>query len=130
MNRDESASVYFVVSRSDLIRLRLVIRLVIMQIVSILMQDKIPIDDGRPQPLYKHRLLLLLDEFTSLKKMASIEDTIPYMASYGLKCYLSVQDILQLSRFYGEKQAIASNCHTRITFQANDARTAKEISER
>lgn len=129
MNGDRPASVYFVVSPADLMRLRLVIRLVIMQIVWKLMEEDVPIVDGRPQPKYNHRLLLLLDEFTALKKMASIEDTIPYMASYGLKCYIIVQDILQLARFYGEKQAIASNCHTRVTFQANDARTAKEISD-
>src|SRR3546814_1646937 len=49
-------------------------------------------DGGRSVKHYKHRLLLMLDEFTSVGKLEIFEDALAYMAGYGLKAFIIVQD--------------------------------------
>ena len=52
------------------------------------------------------------------------------MAGYGIRAYLIAQSLNQISKAYGENNAILDNCHVRIAFSSNDERTAKRISRR
>jgi type IV secretion system protein VirD4 len=61
------------------------------------------------------RLLSLIDEFPSLKRMEIFADALSYMAGYGLKAYLIAQDIRQVVDAYGQNESV-SNCHVRIAF--------------
>jgi type IV secretion system protein VirD4 len=51
------------------------------------------------------------------------------MAGYGIRAYLIAQSLNQISKAYGENNAILDNCHVRVAFSSNDERTAKRISD-
>ena len=78
---------------------------------------------------YKHRLLLLIDEFTSLGKLDFFETQLAFCAGYGLKCFMVAQSLNQLQKTYGDKNSILDNSHIRVTYAANDEITAKRISD-
>jgi type IV secretion system protein VirD4 len=80
------------------------------------------------KPAYKHRLLLLLDEFPSLGKLSFLETQLAFLAGYGVKAYLIAQSLNQLQAAYGQNNAILDNCHVRMTYTATDDQTAKRVS--
>ena len=120
-------SLYLVVRPSDSDRLRPLIRLVITQIVRGL-TEKIEFAAGKSVAHYRHRLLLLLDEFASLKQLAVIEEALAFMAGYGIKGYLIVQDVQQLTKAYSRDESILGNCHIRIAYAPNKLETAELLS--
>jgi type IV secretion system protein VirD4 len=83
---------------------------------------------GATQKRNKHRLLFLIDEFPSLKRMELFADALSYMAGYGLKAYLITQDIRQILDQYGVNESIVSNCHIRIAYAPNQLETAEVLS--
>lgn len=125
MRADRPASLYLVVAPSDLDRLRPLMRLVINQIGRRLTESNA---SGGGES-YKHRLLMMLDEFPTLGRLQFFESALAYLAGYGIKCFLISQDLNQLEARYGDKNSILSNCHVRITYGANDDHTAERISK-
>ncbi|HEX3905181.1 MAG TPA: IncP-type conjugal transfer protein TraG [Polyangia bacterium] len=158
MNLDHPVSLYLVVPPSDLSRLRRVIRLILNQVGQRLtermefapaspprrppflaalqealaskgpdaMRGAVPLSPNRG---YRHRLLLLVDEFTSLGKLDFFENQLAFCAGYGLKCFMVAQSLNQLQKTYGEKNSILDNSHIRVTYAANDEITARRISD-
>ena len=127
MHAARPATAYLVVRPSDADRLRPLMRLIATQIVRAL-TNEMDFRDGRSVANYRHRLLLMLDEFTALKKLSVVEEALAYMAGYGIKAYLIVQDIQQLEAVYGKEETIISNCHVRLCFAPNKIQTADVIS--
>ncbi len=83
------------------------------------------------KPAYAHRLLGMLDEFPSLGKLEIFQESLAFMAGYGLKFYLICQDINQLrsrETGYGTDEAISSNCHIQNAFPPNRLETAEHLS--
>ncbi|QDQ29339.1 conjugal transfer protein TraG [Chitinimonas arctica] len=128
MNDEQPVSLYLVVPPSDKDRLKPLIRLMITQIVRGL-TESMEFKDGRSVAGYKHRLLLLLDEFPSLGKLDIFEESLAFIAGYGLKAYLIIQDISQLWTAYGKDESIFSNCHVRIAYAPNKVETAELLSK-
>jgi type IV secretion system protein VirD4 len=128
MNDDRPVSLYLVVPPSDKDRLRPLIRLIINQIVRGL-TEKMEFKDGRSVAGYKHRLLLMLDEFPSLGKLDVFEESLAFIAGYGMKAYLIIQDISQLWTAYGKDESIFSNCHVRVAYAPNKVETAELLSK-
>jgi type IV secretion system protein VirD4 len=128
MNDERPVSLYLVVPPSDKDRLRPLIRLMINQIVRGL-TEKMAFKDGRSAAGYKHRLLLMLDEFPSLGKLDVFEESLAFIAGYGLKAYLIIQDISQLWTAYGKEESIFSNCHVRVAYAPNKIETAELLSK-
>lgn len=128
MNDDKPVSLYLVVPPSDKDRLKPLIRLVVNQIIRTLV-EKMEFKDGRSVAGYKHRLLLLIDEFPSLGKLDIFEESLAFIAGYGLKAYLIIQDISQLHTAYGKDESIFSNCHVRIAYAPNKVETAEMLSK-
>jgi type IV secretion system protein VirD4 len=127
VNNDRPVSLYLVVPPSDKIRLRPLIRLIFIMIVNRLTER---MDfQGSAQRKNKHRLLFLIDEFPSLKRMELFADALSYMAGYGLKAYLITQDIRQILDQYGSYESIVSNCQVRIAFAPNQLETAELLSK-
>jgi hypothetical protein len=90
VNHEHPASLYLVVPPSDKIRLRPLIRLIFTMIVNRLTER---MDfEGAEQKRNRYRLLFMVDEFPSLKRMEVFADALSYMAGYGLKAYLITQD--------------------------------------
>ena len=128
MNSDNPVDLYLVLSPASIDRVRPLIRLITDMIIRRICKD-MEFKDGSSVKGYKHRLLLMFDEFTSLGKLPIIEKAIAYIAGYGGKLYLIVQDITQLNSVYGKENALMANCHVRIAYAPNTTETAKVLSE-
>ena len=130
MNHDQPVSLYICVGSTDKTRLRPLTKLLFSQIIRTLTAE-VKYSDGISTPDYKHKLLLLIDEFPSLGKMSIMNEAIAFLRGYGIKCLLIIQDFTQLrdSNAYGRDEAITANCGVRIAFAPNTVATAKEISE-
>jgi type IV secretion system protein VirD4 len=118
-------SLYLVVPPSDLSRTKPLIRLILNQIGRRLTEDLERVD-GQTKC---RKLLLMLDEFPALGRLDFFETSLAFMAGYGIRSFLIAQSLNQIAKHYGENSAILDNCHIRITFAANDERTARRISE-
>jgi type IV secretion system protein VirD4 len=127
VNYSRPISLYLVVPPADKDRLRPLIRLMFTLIVNRLTEAMV--FEGADQKLNQHRLLLLIDEFPSLKRMDIFADALSYMAGYGIKAYLITQDIRQIVDAYGQNESIVSNCHLRIAFAPNQVETAELLSK-
>ena len=128
MNAAAPVNLYLVISPADIDRMRPLLRLMVDMIVRRVC-SKMEFADGSSKASYKHRLLLLLDEFTSLGKLPVMEKALAYIAGYGGKVYLIVQDITQLNGVYGKENALMANCHVRIAYAPNTIETAKTLSD-
>ena len=128
MNQTAAINLYLVISPADIDRLRPLLRIFTNQLLGRL-TEKMEFGAGGTQATYKHRLLLMFDEFTSLGKLAIVERAIAFMAGYGVKGYFIVQDTKQLTATYGQDNALMANCHVRIAFAPNLPETAEYLSK-
>ncbi len=128
MNYEDPVDLYLVLSPSSIDRVRPLVRLITDMIIRTICKE-MTFKDGTSVKNYKHRLLLMFDEFTSLGKLFIIEKSIAYAAGYGVKMYLIVQDTLQLDGVYGKENALMANCHVRIAYAPNVIETANKLSE-
>ncbi|MHB8388826.1 MAG: type IV secretory system conjugative DNA transfer family protein [Acidobacteriaceae bacterium] len=122
-------SLYLVVPPSDKDRLKPLTRLIVNQTVRRLTEGMDFDRDGQSKSRYPHRLLLMLDEFSSLGKLEVFQEALAFMAGYGLKVFLIVQDLAQLFGAYGQDESILSNCHIRVAFAPNKIETAALLSK-
>lgn len=130
MHRDNPASLYIVTQPNDKARLRPLVRVMVNMIVRLL-ADKMDFEGGRPVAHYKHRLLMMLDEFPSLGKLEILQESLAFVAGYGIKCYLITQDLNQLKSRetgYGPDETITSNCHVQNAYPPNRIETAEHLS--
>jgi type IV secretion system protein VirD4 len=130
MNHDDPVSLYIVTQPNDKSRLKPLVRVMVNMIVRLL-ADKMEFENGRPVAHYKHRLLLMLDEFPSLGKLEILQESLAFVAGYGIKCYLICQDINQLKSRetgYGHDEQITSNCHVQNAYPPNRIETAEHLS--
>lgn len=128
MHHDRPVSLYLTVPTSDISRTRPLVRLLLNQLGRRL-TETMHFADGQPVAHYRHRLLLMLDEFPALGKLEFFQTSLAYLAGYGVKCYLIAQDLSQLYAAYGRHESIISNCHIRVAFAPNKVETAKLISD-
>ncbi|MDH3604740.1 MAG: type IV secretory system conjugative DNA transfer family protein, partial [Candidatus Tectomicrobia bacterium] len=128
MHHAKPVSLYIVVPPSDKDRLKPLVRLLINQIVRTLTEE-MTFAGGASTLQHKHRLLLMLDEFPSLGKLDIFQESLAFIAGYGLKAYLIVQDLSQLYAAYSKDEAIMSNCHIRIAYAPNKIETAELLSK-
>ena len=125
MHHESPVSLYIVSHPNDKSRLRPLIRILINMIIRKL-ADSITFKDGQPAAHYKHKLLLMLDEFPSLGKLEIFQESLAFIAGYGMKAYLICQDLNQLKSRetgYGHDEAITSNCHIQTAFAPNRIET-------
>ena len=131
MNHDNPVSLYIVTQPNDKARLRPLVRVLINMIIRLL-ADKMDFENGRPVAHYNHRLLAMLDEFPSLGKLEILQESLAFVAGYGIKCYLICQDINQLKSRetgYGPDETITSNCHVQNAYPPNRVETAEHLSK-
>jgi type IV secretion system protein VirD4 len=127
MHHEDPVSLYLVVPPSDLSRTRPLMRMIINQVGRTL-TESLEFREGKPVAAYRHRLLLLLDEFPALGRLDFFESALAFVAGYGMKVLLVVQSLNQLRKSYGTNNSIMDNCHVRIVFTPNDNETAELIS--
>ncbi|WP_420404236.1 conjugal transfer protein TraG [Nisaea sp.] len=125
MDAEHPVSLYLVIPPSDISRTKPLVRLVLNQIGRRLTERL----EGDPKKTRRHQLIMMLDEFPALGRLDFFETALAFMAGYGIRAYLIAQSLNQISKAYGENNAILDNCHVRIAFSSNDERTAKRISD-
>lgn len=131
MNYDDPVSLYIVTQPRDKARLTPLVRILINMIIR-LNADDLTFKDGEAVKSYKHRMLMMLDEFPSLGKLDILQDSLAFLAGYGIKCYLICQDINQLKSEktgYGRDEQITSNCHVQNAYPPNRLETAQHLSK-
>ncbi len=119
---ENPVSLYIVVSPGDLDRLSPLLRLLFNQFIALLSKEL-------PTGSY-HKILFLIDEFTSLKKMPIFEQSLAYMRGYGVKFFLIIQSFTQLYTHYGKDNSIIDNCGVQIFYSTNRIEVANDISAR
>lgn len=122
-------SLYLVVPPSDFDRTRPVMRLLLNFFGRRLTEHLGDVDAPGARRPKRHRLLYLIDEFPSLGRMPFFVTSLAFLAGYQIKCLLIAQSLNQLDQAYGRDNPILDNCHVRLTYGANDERTAKRISD-
>ena len=130
MNHEKPVTLYLVVRPSDKDRLRPLVRLVLNQIVRTLTRDELKrLPDGRFVSPHKRQLLLMLDEFAgSFGKLDIFEESLAFIAGYGMKAYIVLQDREQLLKAYGQHENIITNLHIRVAYAPNQTQTGEWIS--
>jgi type IV secretion system protein VirD4 len=129
MRGSKPVSLYLVVRPSDKDRLKPLMRLMLNQIVRTLTGAEIDPANNNKQKEGSHRLLLMLDEFPSFGKLEVFQEALAFIAGYGIKAYLIMQDIRQLEAAYGVNESIISNCHIRVAYAPNNPKTAEWLSK-
>jgi type IV secretion system protein VirD4 len=128
MNHERPVSLYIVVPLAHKNSLRPLIRLMLSQILHRL-TEHLEFRGGRAVTGYRHRLLLMIDEFASLGRLDMFAESLSLIAGYGIKACLIAQDLSQIHAAYGHEEAITSNCHTRVAFTPNRIETARLLSQ-
>jgi type IV secretion system protein VirD4 len=121
---EKPVSVYLTVAPANLDRMRPLLRVVLNQLTRQLtgQLDLRPGKSRRP-------VLLMLDELPALGRLDFMARGIGYFRGFGVRVYISIQSLEQLVEIYGPHQSIASNCSVQIAYGANDAATARLLSE-
>jgi type IV secretion system protein VirD4 len=125
MQPGRPVSLYIVVPPSDRDRVRPLVRLLITVIVRRLTEEM----DFAASGGERQRLLLMLDEFANLGRLEVMEESLAYLAGYGIRAYLVLQDIQQLYKTYTRDETILSHCHIRAAFAPNKLETAQWLSQ-
>jgi type IV secretion system protein VirD4 len=119
-------SFYLIIPPSDLNRTRPLVRLLLNQLCRRLI-ERMEFDGGKTRAP-NNRVLLLLDEFPALGRLPFLQESLAYLAGYGITCFLVTQDLSQLRGIYGRDESITPNCHYRVAFTPNMPETAQVIS--
>jgi type IV secretion system protein VirD4 len=128
MNGEQPVSLYLVLKPNDKNRIMPLIRLIMNQLLRRLLEE-LEFENGKSVKTYNHRMLLMLDEFTSLGRLGVFQESLAFMGGYGIKAYIIIQDITQLYEAYGKDESILSNCHIRIAYAPNKMETAELLSK-
>lgn len=155
MHHEKPVSLYIVTQPNDKARLQPLVRVMINLIVRLLADkmefERVPTDIPRyrrflsrfgfeqtprtyvrTKKIYKHRLLGMIDEFPSLGKLSILQESLAFVAGYGIKFYLICQDINQLKSRetgYGPDETVTSNCHIQNAYPPNRVETADHLSK-
>lgn len=123
--RKKPISIYVGVTPDNLDRIRPVLSLFFQQAIG-LQTRELP----EHNPLLKHQLLMLLDEFTSLGRIPIIETACGFLPGYNVRILLVIQTPSQLRSVYGRDGAdtIMKTLAGRILFAPKDFVDAQEIS--
>jgi type IV secretion system protein VirD4 len=125
--RRRPMSIYLTIAPAAIPRYRGYLILFFQQLLA-LNTDTLPEHD----PTVQYQTLLLLDEFLRLGRAVELAEAGQYLAGYGIRMALIVQDKPQLAARYGEDamQDIFSNVGAECIFGVNDLKTTRELSER
>ncbi|MFC5345527.1 type IV secretory system conjugative DNA transfer family protein [Brevundimonas staleyi] len=80
---------------------------------------------GRPK---HHRLLMVMDEFPLLGRLAFFEKSLRLMSGYGVKPMLVAQSLNDIVETYGPNNTLLDNCHVFTAFSALDPLTQDKVS--
>lgn len=129
MNYDVPVDLYFVTPPKAIGITATLMKLFINQIIFILTDEMVISDSGQNEN-FKHRLLLMIDEFPAIGKIELLHKALAYVRGYGMKVALITQDLKQLYEIYGENNSILNNCKTQIFYTPSDDKTTTFIEQK
>ena len=122
-------AIYIGVTPDNIARLRPLLSLFFQQLIDLSVRE-LPSND----PLAKHQVFLLLDEFPLLGPMPMLADAFAYVRGYGIRMMLIMQSKAQLRDrdLYGpdKAEAILDNCGLEVVFGTKDLKLTEELSAR
>lgn len=127
MTGEKPVSLYYVVGPGDMERMVPLTRLFYALFIRRNAAD-MEFADGRSAKNYTFPLLMILDEATSLRKMPILQEALGYVAGYGIRMFILVQDISQVEELYGDKQTFDSGAETRVSYAPNKIETAEKLA--
>ena len=132
MNGDAPTTLYLLFPPSDTSRLKGLIKLLIDLFLAQTISD-LDFVDGRAQSTNKYKLLLLMDEFTSIGRVGSYERALTYMRGYGVKSMVIIQNTGQFiesegQKTYGKDNAFLPNANIVSAYSSNHPETQKLLS--
>jgi len=80
---------------------------------------------GRPK---RHRLLMAMDEFPLLGRLAFFEKSLRLMSGYGIKTMFVAQSLNDIVETYGPHNTLLDNCYVYTAFAALDPLTQEKVS--
>lgn len=122
--RDSNTTLYIIVPPEYLAEYRRVLRVLIgMAMRELKNTYKQAVKDQPP-------VLFMLDEFPQLGYMQPIEESLLYLAGYGIRFWFFVQDLSQLKQHYPKTwRTFMANTGTQCFYGVSDIETAKLVSE-
>jgi type IV secretion system protein VirD4 len=129
MNSPVKKTLYVVTRGDDKLRMRPLVRLFFTLLFGRLTSAEMLYVEGKPVSPHKHRLLVLIDEFASLRRMEIVQEAMSKCAGYGIKVFLLCQDREQIIAEYGPHETITSHCQVKVAFAPSNIKTAEWLSE-
>lgn len=124
-NGDTPVTLYLVSDYADTKRVTSVHQVLLALLIKRGLSATIHYQDGHIVPHYRHKLLLLLDDYARFERgVYGLSDGLALMAGYGLQSYVAVQNAEQLKAI----DNIVANSHIRIFLPA-DMETAEYVSK-
>ena len=124
------ATVYFVVTPDSLELCKPYIRLFLNLLINRNVGAISFAMDGRQKKIHRYKLGMILDEFTStLGRLDVFARQLAFVAGYGIKPVVIVQDMEQLIETYGQNQNVVSNLHTLVFGATNNLNSAEFFSK-
>ena len=122
--RKKRISIYVGVTPDNLTRLKPLLNLFFQQCID---KNTQSLPDKSTEP---HKILMLMDEFTSLGRMDIIKDGIAFFAGYHIRLMPIIQGPAQLADKYGEdgKRTMMTNFKYQVIYAPNDPQDAEDIS--
>lgn len=125
--RRKPMTLYVTVAPGNIPRMRPLLRLLFEQFVN-LNTDTTPEED----PSIQVPVLLMLDEFARLGRMETLAESLQFVAGYGIRVCVVVQNKAQIKNLYGANSAIDifDNVGCEIIFGTGDIELAQELEKR
>lgn len=125
MCAETPVSLYVQVAPADAAALRPLVRLLFYAAAQALTADEKRDAGGRKK---QHPLLMVMDEFPLLGRLAFFEKSLRLMSGYGIKTMFVAQSLNDIIETYGPHNGILDNCHVYTAFSALDPLTQDKVS--
>lgn len=119
-------SLYVQVAPADAAALRPLVRLLFYAAAQALTAEEKRDAAGR---IKRHKLLMVMDEFPLLGRLAFFEKSLRLMSGYGIKAMFVAQSLNDIVETYGPHNTILDNCHVYTAFSALDPLTQDKVSK-
>lgn len=119
-------SLYVQVAPADAAALRPLVRLLFYAAAQALTAEETRDGTGRSK---RHKLLMVMDEFPLLGRLAFFEKSLRLMSGYGVKAMFVAQSLNDIVETYGPHNTILDNCAVYTAFSALDPLTQEKVSK-
>lgn len=125
MCAEAPVSLYVQVAPADAAALRPLVRLMFYSAAQALTAEETRDATGREK---HHKLLMVMDEFPLLGRLAFFEKSLRLMSGYGVKAMFVAQSLNDIVETYGQHNTILDNCAVYTAFSALDPLTQDKVS--